>query len=129
MVRFIYKHHKIMRPTQLFILSLLTLYGFANASSYPQPYTLNWPVKGEQLTYRSCGCADECWVAELRTGNRKRLKAKLRCDCSSLYVTYPADTAEQKRADSCPMNDGPEKMSEISKAMKGVVEGKREPKK
>jgi hypothetical protein len=113
-----------MRSTQLFILSLLTLYvGLANASSDPQLYKLKWLVKGEQLTYRSCGCADECWVAELRTENRKRLKAKLRCDCSSLYVTYPVNAAEQKRAESCPMNDGPDKMAEISKEMKAVVEG------
>lgn len=119
-----------MRPTQLFILSLLLLYGgYANSSSYPQRYTLAWPVKDEQLTYRSCGCADDCWVAELRTGNRKRLKAKLRCDCSSLYVTYPVNAAEQKRAESCPMNGGPDKMAEISKEMKAIVVGNQKQKK
>lgn len=113
-----------MRSTQLFILSLLTLYGsFANASSDPQLYTLKWPAKGEKLTYRSCGCADACWIAELRTGNRKRLKAKLRCDCSGLYVIHPVNAAEQKRAESCPMNDAPGKMAEISKEMKAVVDG------
>jgi hypothetical protein len=115
---------KFMRSTQLFILSLLTLYGgFANASSDPQLYTLKWQAKGEQLTYRSCGCAGACWIVELRTGNRKRLKAKLRCDCSSLYMTYPVNAAELKRAESCPMNDAPDKMAEISKDMKAVVEG------
>lgn len=120
---------KFMRSTQLFILSFLTLYGgFANASSDPQLYTLKWPVKGEQLTYRSCGCADGCWVAELRTGNRKRLKAKLQCDCSSLYVTYPMNEAEQKRAESCPMNNGPDKMGKISEEMKAVVEEERKQK-
>jgi hypothetical protein len=118
-----------MRPTQLLILSLLTVSGgLADASSDPQLSTLDWPVKSEKLTYRSCGCADACWVAELRTWNRKRLKAKLRCDCSSLYVTYPVNTAEQKRAGSCPMNDEPDKMAEISKEMKAVVESKQKPK-
>jgi len=119
-----------MHPTQLSILLVLTLYGsYAYSSSYPQRYTLAWAVKGEQLTYRSCGCADECWVADLRTGNRKRLKAKLRCDCSSLYVTYPVNAAEQKRAESCPMNDGPDKMAEISKEMKAIVAGNQKRKK
>lgn len=116
-----------MQSTQLFVLSLLLLCtGIANASSDPQLLTLSWPVKGEQLTYRSCGCADACWVAELRTGSRKQLKARLRCDCSGLYVTHPVNTAEQKRAESCPMNEGPDKMLKISKEMKGVVEGRPE---
>lgn len=119
-----------MRSIVLVILSLLTLYGgFADASSDPQLYALEWRVKGEQLTYRSCGCADSCWLAELRTGKRKRLKAKLWCDCSSLYVVYPVNAAEQKRAESCPMNDGPNKMWKISEEMKAVVEGEPKPKK
>ena len=109
-----------------FLIPLLMalLMGAANASSNPQPYTLDWPVKGEQLTYRSCGCADACWVAELQSGNRKKLKATLRCDCSSLYVIYPANATEQKLAESCSMNDGPDKMAEISSKMKAVVEDK-----
>jgi hypothetical protein len=44
-------------------------------------------------------------------------------------VTYPGNTAEQKRAESCPMNNEPDKMAEISKEMKAVVEGKPKPKK
>jgi hypothetical protein len=119
-----------MRPTKLPILCVLTLYaGYAQPSSEPQLYMLPWSAKGEQLTYRSCGCADQCWVAELRTGKRKRLKAKLRCYCSSLYVTYPANMAEQKRSESCSMNDDPDKMAEIAKEMKTIVEENRNPNK
>nr|WP_307955329.1 hypothetical protein [Shewanella putrefaciens] len=36
----------------------------------------------------SCGCADSCWVAEVRQAKaEKPLIAKLRCDCEKLYFT------------------------------------------
>jgi len=109
---------------QVAIVMLLGVHGgSATSSSNPQVYSLPWNAKGESLIYRSCGCADECWVAELKTRNSKRFIARLRCDCSSLYVTYPANSVEQKYADSCSaLNDRPDKMSEISKEMKTIIE-------
>jgi hypothetical protein len=42
-----------------------------------------------------------------------------------LYATYPANTAEEKRAESCSMNDSPDKMAEITEEMKAVVQDYR----
>jgi hypothetical protein len=97
--------------------------GSAEASSNPPLYTLPWAVKGERLTYRSCGCADACWVAELRDLNSKRVKATLRCDCASLYLTYPMNRSERKVAESCSViNDRDDKLSEVSREMKRAIE-------
>ena len=42
-------------------------------------YELPWRTRGEVLEYRSCGCADSCWVAEVRDTRTKALKGRLRC--------------------------------------------------
>lgn len=58
-------------------------------------YRLDWPYRGEVLNYRSCGCADACWVAEVRIQRTKALKARLRCDCESLrYARSPSLSKE-----------------------------------
>jgi hypothetical protein len=112
---------------KLGVLTLVAVCGGpAESSSNPPLYTLDWAAKGERLTYRSCGCADSCWVAELRIRNSKGLRARLRCDCDSLYVTFPANGPERQYAESCSVtNDAPDKMAAISKEVKRIVEGNR----
>lgn len=56
---------------------------------------LDWQVPGEELIYRSCGCADSYWVAEVRSTKRPRIvKATLSCDCEKLLFF-------QKNEDAC----------------------------
>lgn len=98
--------------------------GAAQSSTNPGVYTLDWSTTSEQLTYRSCGCADSCWVAELRARKSKSLIARLRCDCSTLYIRFPANGAEREYADTCSaINDGPNKWSAISEEMERIVHG------
>lgn len=108
------------------VLAAILFFLFANsafASSYPATHSLAWQKKSEQLTYRSCGCADSCWVAELRERRSKRLKAVLRCDCSSLHAVYPANSSERELQKSCSeINDRSDKMDAVSQAMKRLVD-------
>jgi hypothetical protein len=98
----------------------------AYASSNPQLYTLSWTTKGETLTYRSCGCADSCWLAWLRDRRTKRLKATLRCDCENLFAVFPANSKEKPLEQSCSaINESPEKFRLISEKMKEIVKGKK----
>lgn len=57
----------------------------AFASGGTGKYPLDWADSNEMLTYRSCGCGDSCWIAELRNKQTGKLKARLRCDCTSLH--------------------------------------------
>jgi hypothetical protein len=99
-----------------------SLAGPAYASSSPGTYVLEWGRKSEQLTYRSCGCADSCWTAELRDRRSKRLKAILRCDCESLLAVYPVKSAERKLHETCDaVNESTDKMKAISETMKILV--------
>ena len=103
------------------IISLLAKSAYS--AGQPNTYTLTWAEKSEQLTYRSCGCADGCWIAELRERKSKRLKASLRCDCSNLLGRYPAKSPERELQKSCSeINDREDKMDAISQAMKSLVD-------
>jgi hypothetical protein len=99
--------------------------GSAQAQS-GQPYQLDWNVPGEELVYRSCGCADSCWVAEVRrTGANKSanqsanpsVKATLRCDCEKLLFSE-AQGRERVVSDSCGAFDGVGKMDLIPRRIK-----------
>lgn len=103
------------------VIALLTSAAFA--SSDPHRYTLPWTDKAEQLSYRSCGCADSCWVAELRERQSNKLKATLRCDCSTLLAVYPAKSPERTLQSSCSsINDQQDKMEAISATMKRMID-------
>ena len=109
----------------LVAIAVALLPGPAYASSYPGTDTLAWEQKTEILTYRSCGCADSCWTAELRVRASKRLKASLRCDCTKLFATYPAKSAERELPQSCSaINDQDDKMQAITQAMKRLTDEK-----
>lgn len=95
----------------------------APAVSGHETYVLPWKNKSEQLTYHSCGCADSCWVAELRGSKTKRLKATLRSDCSKLLAIYPANSPERELSKSVSeINDKVDKIKMISNEMKNLVE-------
>jgi len=68
----------------------------AQAQSSRADQVLDWPRDGEVLHYRSCGCADDCWVAEVTDRRTHVLKARLRCDCETLFSYRPL--AEPARA-------------------------------
>ncbi len=68
-------------------------------------YALDWPHAGEALTYRSCGCADACWVAEVRHRRTKALKARLRCDCETLHYQQASAGPRESVVGACePIN-------------------------
>ncbi|GKT22667.1 hypothetical protein [Acidovorax sp. SUPP3334] len=64
-------------------------------------YRLDWPHPGEVLSYRSCGCADACWVAEVRHQRTKALNARLRCDCETLHFAQSANPSKETVLGSC----------------------------
>lgn len=85
-------------------------------------YRLPWPIAGETLVYRSCGCADECWVAEVHDTASQRVKARLRCDCEKLHATYPWPGHERAVADTCSaINGQPDKSAAIGKALRQLM--------
>ena len=108
-----------MKIQQLFLIAMLVLVPAVQAAGQHHKYNLDWPRAGEVLTYRSCGCADSCWTAELRKG--KKLKARLRCDCEKLYFTKELGP-EQKIADSCDEFNAEGKMELIPQRMKELEE-------
>lgn len=52
------------------------------------PFELRWPHHGEKLIYRSDGCADECWIAEVRQKRANRVRARLYCDGETLTLEH-----------------------------------------
>ncbi|TWI43720.1 hypothetical protein IP92_04773 [Pseudoduganella flava] len=103
--------------------TLLLAASAARAGSPHDVYTLPWPDKKLQLTYHTCGCADSCWVAELRERRTKRLMAKLRCDCERLLFSRSPAFQETVVAPSCDaFNDGSDKNGRIVAEMKRLVD-------
>ena len=68
-------------------------------------YPLPWPVKTQTLLYHSCGCADACWVAEVKNNQTQRLLAPLRCDCENLYFSVGNQGQEQSDPRACAAPD------------------------
>ncbi len=64
-------------------------------------YPLPWPITGEVLVYRSCGCGDACWVAEVRDARNRTVKARLRCDCEQLHASVAPGLKEAPQAKRC----------------------------
>lgn len=103
------------------VVALIAVAG-ANASGGTGEYRLDWPVKGEILAYHSCGCADSCWVAEVRSVRSKSAKARLRCDCERLLFSRPPQKPEQVVADSCSrINDSEDKPKAILEQMNHLL--------
>lgn len=105
-----------MRRYGCLLFLALAAAGGASAQSGHQ-YKLDWSVPGEELIYRSCGCADSCWVAEVRSIRKKTVKAKLRCDCEKLYFSSASD-AERVVSESCDAFNEDGKMDRIAPRIK-----------
>jgi hypothetical protein len=96
----------------------------ASASYGTPPSKLDWKTKSETLTYRSCGCADSCWIAELRNLKSKKLIVRLQCDCEKLRVSHndskPFGEAEIYRA-TCVGFDSEDKMEKITREIEQLA--------
>jgi len=104
------------------VLLLATLASAAQAAGGTGSYTLPWSKPGEVLEYRSCGCGDACWVAELRNARTRALKARLRCDCERLHAKVGSKGREREQAGSCPAGgNGVEKPRAIGEAMERLL--------
>jgi len=99
MIKFVCGRKSAMSFLAASLALLAMMAGDARASGGTGEYDLDWPVRGERLAYHSCGCADDCWVAELRRG--RALRARLRCDCEKLYFWRPGGGGEQLVGEDC----------------------------
>lgn len=90
----------LSRPLHLLAGCFLAGLGL-HASGGTGAYRLDWPHPGEVLTYRACGCADACWVAEVRHRRTQALQARLRCDCETLFYEQPSAPARTGTLGSC----------------------------
>lgn len=84
------------------LLVLLSPALWAAGGTYP----LDWGRPGEVLEYRSCGCADSCWVAQVKNRRTRQTLATLRCDCERLFSRVGARGPEVPRAASCAAFEG-----------------------
>ncbi|WCM91866.1 hypothetical protein M5C99_15965 [Acidovorax sp. NCPPB 2350] len=99
----------------------------AHASGGAATYPLDWPHVGEVLTYRACGCADACWVAEVRLLRTKALKARLRCDCETLRYQQSSAGSEEKALGGCePINGSERKSDAIRERLEQLLHSSRQ---
>lgn len=107
------------------LVLLLLVDSMTWAAGGTHEYELDWPIQGEALIYRSCGCGDACWVAEVRERDSQQTKTRLRCDCSTLI--YSADgSTEQPLGESCAaINTSPDKSTLIAQKLGKLRDAKR----
>ena len=104
------------------LLTLLIAHSQAFASGGTGEYQLNWSVRTEILAYRSCGCGDACWIAEVRSKTAGKVKARLRCDCEKLYFSVPGKKTERIVASSCEaINDSDAKAALIAEKLLDLI--------
>lgn len=85
-------------------------------------YPLDWGRAGETLQYRSCGCADRCWVAQVKHVRSRKTLATLRCDCERLFARVGATGPEVERSASCSaINDADHKPRAIRDALEQML--------
>ena len=84
---------------------------------------LAWRHAGETLVYRSCGCADACWVAEVRDRRTQAVKARLRCDCEVLHFERLAVAAAQLPSTTgAALNGSEDKAGAIGSTMEALLQ-------
>jgi hypothetical protein len=98
----------------------------ASAAGGTGVYELRWSKATELLEYRSCGCADACWVAEVRSRKTRHLKARLRCDCEKLFSSVGTRNSksaktEKIQSQSCTAFENADKAEAISKALEQLL--------
>lgn len=96
--------------------------GWCGAAGGAGSYTLDWHGAGEVLEYRSCGCADSCWVASVKHLKTRQTLAQLRCDCEKAYATVGPHGRERPYADSCTAFESPgDKPKAIRQALETLL--------
>lgn len=93
----------------------------AQASGGTGEYDLDWSRRGERLAYHSCGCADDCWVAEVRGRRSRAVRGRLRCDCEKLYFWQPGRGGERVVAESCDETNNLDKPNAIRQHLEHLL--------
>ncbi|ARN19788.1 hypothetical protein A4W93_07605 [Piscinibacter gummiphilus] len=113
-----------MRRGLLFVMGLVCASAAWSAGGTGST-ALAWKHPGETLVYRSCGCADACWVAEVRDRRTSAVKARLRCDCEVLHFERLAVAAPPVTLGSCEALNGSEhKADAIGEALDALLQAK-----
>jgi hypothetical protein len=118
----------LFRRALLIVAKALTLAALAlaaqggAAAGGTGTYPLAWGRAGETLQYRSCGCADRCWVAQVKHLSSGKALASLRCDCERLFARVGASGPEVERSASCSaINDAGNKPRAIRDALEQML--------
>lgn len=115
-----------LRPLPILML-LLGIVGPCTASGGAGEYELPWSNKHEFLRYRSCGCGDACWVAEVRDRKTQRVISRLSCDCTSLSYANDGRMRERPLHESCEdMNASANKPALIKEKLENLRQPLRE---
>lgn len=107
-------------PKLLLAFCFVTFSAMAGAAGDGE-YRLDWPVRDEVLAYHACGCADACWVAEVRDRRSHQRKARLRCDCEKAFYSLGEHGVEKIYAASCDTLNTEQKPAAIGRAMRQLL--------
>lgn len=112
----------LLAGPKLGALLVLALAGQGGAAGGSGAYPLDWGRPGETLQYRSCGCADRCWVAEVKHQRSRKTLASLRCDCERLFGRVGIRGAEVEHSPSCSaIDDADNKPRAIREALEQML--------
>lgn len=110
-------------PVLLLILLTYKSTGSVHAQASHAVQTLDWPRSDQVLSYRTCGCADACWVAEVSDARTRVLKARLRCDCETLFIYRPGAEPQREVAGPCEdLDRSGDKFGAIAGRLKALLE-------
>ena len=112
-----------MPPVLAFMLASFFLVAAttAEASGGTGEYELDWSGRHEVLAYHSCGCADDCWVAEVRDRRTRQRKARLHCDCEKAFYALGRAGREKPYAETCEALNTDRKPAAIARAMRKLL--------
>lgn len=84
---------------------------------------IDWPTPHERLEYKSCGCADSCWVAKLwdQSTKKRRLKLQLRCDCKTVFLKLAGQKEELQYENSCQKYETMDKFTIIPEEIRKIL--------
>ena len=85
-----------MRFIEYFFTFIFTITStLAQAACCDGESKMPWNRKNEVLMYHSCGCADACWVAEVRNKRTGSVKIRLRSNCEKIFQRVGAQTEQE----------------------------------
>ncbi|KRB28760.1 MULTISPECIES: hypothetical protein [unclassified Acidovorax] len=113
----------LLAGTKVSALLVLALAGQGGeAAGGTGAYPLDWGRAGETLQYRSCGCADRCWMAEVKHLRSRKTLASLRCDCERLFARVGNSGPEVEHSPSCStIDDADNKPRAIREALEQML--------